>query len=549
MGKANSKQNSELNTQNEKEEEFQIIKNNIVYNIRLFLEGRDTFQKLKIYISFVLNNVFQIYEANLGKQIWNTKNLQEIYQNLSSIIKLEQFEIFCKNFNGHISLFLTAEINSEKKTLILLPSLSNDKDKLNELTKNYTNLEREYIKLKQELKNNKNHSQSLDVDEENNNYNNPNSNSDNSDSFGNNFNSDDDDNNIGINNMNNNNDVNNPTTYENTDENHILLKINFSIWCMLKLNKITYKENELNANLNLAAIGFGGGKIILINLDTLKIYQEIKASSTVYSLAQFNFDNKYLICFLASGKMVIYILKEENKYEEFQVLEKPDDLKSGEFNKVITLSDGSISTAERGSVSIWKPKEENGEKKFEFFKEIKTNSDTCQLLEVNPKVFACAIYGPKVINIYKNDGKEYPILGQIKDAESHGNNSNGMAKINDEIFCSGGNDSYIYIVSVNPVHLIQKLILNKESFSYIHFLLNSGDGFIFTSFTNEIIQYKIITDEEGKFIELQEFDVIKDGLESKAIITTDKGKIFYTQNIKNGNQYGKYNFFLTNYKQ
>ena len=48
---------------------------------------------------------------------------------------------------------------------------------------------------------------------------------------------------------------------------------------------------------------------------------------------------------------------------------------------------------------------------------------------------------------------------------------------------------------------------------------------------------------------MQEFDVIKDGLESKAIITTDKGKIFYTQNIKNGNQYGKYNFFLTNYKQ
>jgi WD40 repeat protein len=318
---------------------------------------------------------------------------------------------------------------------------------------------------------------------------------------------------------------------------------------MLKLNRITYKENELDINLDLAAIGFGGGKIILINLDTLKIYQEIKASSTVYSLAQFSSENKYLICSLSSGKMVIYILKEENKYEEFQVLEKPDDLKSGEFNKVITLSDGNISTAERGAVSIWKPKEENGEKKFEFFKEIKTNSDTCQLLEVNPHVFACAIYGPKVINVYKNDGKEYPILGQIKDAESHGNNSNGMAKINDEIFCSGGKDGYIYIVSVNPVQLIQKLILNKESYCYIHFLHNSGDGFIFTSFKKEIIQYKIITDEEGKFIELQEFDVIKDGLDIKAIITTDNGKIFYTQNMENGYQYGKYNFFLTDYKK
>ena len=545
MGKTNSKHNLALNTQNEKEEEFQIIKNNIVYNIRLFLKGRDASQKLKIYISFVSNNVFQIYEANLEKQIWNIKNLHEIYQNLSSIIKLEQFEIYYKNLNGIFSLLLTAEINSEKETIILLPSLSNDKKKINELTKSYTNLEREYIKLKQELKNNKNHSQSLDAEEENNNRN-----SGNSDSFENNFNSlDDDDNNYGINNRYNNNDLNNPTPYENSDENHILLKINFPIWCMLKLNRITYKENELDINLDLAAIGFGGGKIILINLDTLKIYQELKASSTVYSLAQFSSENKYLICSLSSGKMVIYALKEENKYEEFQVLEKPDDLKSGEFNKVITLSDGNISTAERGAVSIWKPKEENGEKKFEFFKEIKTNSDTCQLLEVNPQVFACAIYGPKVINVYKNDGKEYPILGQIKDAESHGNNSNGMAKINDEIFCSGGKDGYIYIVSVNPVQLIQKLILNKESYCYIHFLHNSGDGFIFTSFKKEIIQYKIITDEEGKFIELQEFDVIKDGLDIKAIITTDNGKIFYTQTTENGYQYGKYNFFLTDYKK
>ena len=538
MGKTNSKQNSALKTQTEKEEEFQIIKNNIVYNIRLFLDGRDTFQKLKIYISFVLNNVFQIYEANLEKQIWNTKSFQEIYQSLSSIIKLEQFEIFHKNFNGHLSLVLTAEINSEKKSLLLLPSLSNDKNKLNELTKSYTNLEREYIKLKQELKNNKNHSQSFDVDEENN-----------SGNSGNSDNSNEDDNYFGINIGNNNNNFNIPTTYENTDENHILLKINYSIWCMLKLNRITYKENELDVNLDLVAIGFASGKIILINLDTLKIHQEIKTSATVYSLAQFSSDSKYLICSLSSGKMVIYVLKEENKYEEFQVLEKPDDLRSGEFNKVITLSDGSISTAERGSVSIWKPKEENGEKKFEFFKEIKTHSDTCQLLEVNPQIFACAIYGSKLINVYKNDGKEYPILGQIKGAESHGNNSNGMAKINDEIFCSGGRDCFIYIVSVNPVQLIQKLILNQESYNYIRFLNNSGDGFIFTSFSDEIIQYKIITDEEGKFIELQEFDIIKDSLDCKAIITTDNGKIFYIQNLENGNNYGNYNFFLRDYKK
>ena len=543
MGKANSKYNSQLFPQTNIEEEFQIIKNNILYNIKLFLDGKDTFQKLKISVSCVLNNAFQIYETYVEKQTWNNKNLQEIYQNLESIIKLEKFEILHQNFNGQLSLLFQTDINSEKKTFILLPTLTDDKNKLNELTKSYSKLEMEYIKLKQELKNNKFHSHSLDIDEDNENGSNSNSNS-----FGYNNSIDDDDNNIlGTNNRNNN--LNKETRYENSDENHILIEISYSIWCMLKLNRIIYKENESNINLDLAAIGFGNGKIILINLSTMKIHQELMAPNTVYSLAQFNSDNKYLICSLSNGQLVIYVLKEENKYEEFQNLQKPDDLKKGEFNKVITLSDGSIATAERGAVSIWKPKEENGEKKFEFFKELITNNDTCQLLEVNPQVFACAIYSSKIINVYKNDGENYPILGQIKNAVSHGNNSNAMAKINDEIFCSGGKPGYIYIVQVNPVNIIQKIILNQDSFSYIRFLHNSGDGFIFTSIQDEIIQYKIINDEEGNFIELEEFDVIKDGSDCKSVITTDNGKIFYTQNFNGHYNYSKINFFLADYKK
>lgn len=543
MGKANSKYNSQLFPQTNKEEEFQIIKNNILYNIKLFLDGKDTFQKLKISVSCVLNNAFQIYETYVEKQTWNNKNLQEIYQNLESIIKSEKFEILHQNFNGQLSLLFQTDINSEKKTFILLPTLTDDKNKLNELTKSYSKLEMEYIKLKQELKNNKFHSHSLDIDEDNENGSNSNSNS-----FGYNNSIDDDDNNIlGTNNRNNN--LNKETRYENSDENHILIEISYSIWCMLKLNRIIYKENESNINLDLAAIGFGNGKIILINLSTMKIHQELMAPNTVYSLAQFNSDNKYLICSLSNGQMVIYVLREENKYEEFQNLQKPDDLKKGEFNKVITLSDGSIATAERGAVSIWKPKEENREKKFEFFKELITNNDTCQLLEVNPQVFACAIYSSKIINVYKNDGENYPILGQIKNAVSHGNNSNAMAKINDEIFCSGGKPGYIYIVQVNPVNIIQKIILNQDSFSYIRFLHNSGDGFIFTCIQDEIIQYKIINDEEGNFIELEEFDVIKDGSDCKSVITTDNGKIFYTQNFNGHYNYSKINFFLTDYKK
>ena len=56
---------------------------------------------------------------------------------------------------------------------------------------------------------------------------------------------------------------------------------------MLKLNKIVYEENSTNVDLNLVTIGFSNYRKILINLDTLKIYQELKTSDTVYSLTQF----------------------------------------------------------------------------------------------------------------------------------------------------------------------------------------------------------------------------------------------------------------------
>ena len=183
---------------------------------------------------------------------------------------------------------------------------------------------------------------------------------------------------------------------------------------MLLLNKIDYIENNENINLNLVALGFTNDKIILINLNTMKIHQEINTPNSVYSLAKFNDDS----------------------------------------NKVIILSDNNIATAERGALSIWKPNIELGEKKYELFKEIITNNDTCQLLEVNPDVFACAIYGTRLINIYKNDNNEYPLLGSISNVESHGSNSNGMAKINNNIFCSGGEKGYIYIVSVDPIQII-----------------------------------------------------------------------------------------------
>ena len=119
-----------------------------------------------------------------------------------------------------------------------------------------------------------------------------------------------------------------------------------------------------------------------------------------------------------------------------------------------------------------------------------------------------------------------------------------MAKINDNFFCSGGQNGFIYIVSVNPLQITQKIVLEEDS-SYVHFLHNSNDGFIFTSLGDIIIQYRIINDEDNNFIKLEKFEVIEDGENNNAIITTDDGKIFYHQK----SQDNKLNLCLFKYKQ
>ena len=53
-----------------------------------------------------------------------------------------------------------------------------------------------------------------------------------------------------------------------------------------------------------------------------------------------------------------------------------------------------------------------------------------------------------------------------------------MTKINDNIFCSGGKSGFIYIVSVEPVQVIQKIMLGIGPTSKVGFLYRSNDGFI-----------------------------------------------------------------------
>ena len=110
-----------------------------------------------------------------------------------------------------------------------------------------------------------------------------------------------------------------------------------------------------------------------------------------------------------------------------------------------------------------------------------------------------------------------------------------MAKINDKIFCSGENKHILYIISVEPLQIIQKINLgfgDDNEFGIIRFIYNSNDGFILTSPEDEIIQCKV---------------VVRDGAYNSTVLTAGNGRIFYKQ--KKENMKNKINLYLTKYKK
>ena len=311
------------------------------------------------------------------------------------------------------------------------------------------------------------------------------------------------------------------------------------VYSIIKLNPVIFKNVNKKIILNLIAIGFSDNQIIILNMVSMKVHQKIKTSNSVYSLCQFNNNSNYLFGSLSNGLIMIYELN-NGKFEEKQQLEKPEDCKYGEINKVITLSNGDLASAERGAISIW-TKNIYEINKYQFYKEIKTEDDTCQLIEVNPYVFACAIYKPKIIKVFKREDYNYPLIGYFENCHSHGNNSNSMAKLNDNLFCSGGN-FFIYIVSVEPVEL--KKIIEVETYGEIKFTYVINN-YLFTAQDSNIIQYSININEKNHCINLEQIKILKNFKNQRcnALAITEEGKIFYE--IKEiGN---KRKFILTNY--
>lgn len=95
------------------------------------------------------------------------------------------------------------------------------------------------------------------------------------------------------------------------------------------------------------------------------------------------------------------------------------------------------------------------------------------------------------------------------------------------------------------------MILFDNHFEDINFVYtNSDDRFIFTSYNDSIIQFKIIKDEDDNYIKLEKFVSIDCGAYNEFIITTDDGKIFNKTKVENIDDYfNKTNLFLNEYKQ
>ena len=320
----------------------------------------------------------------------------------------------------------------------------------------------------------------------------------------------------------------------NNIENKVQIKVFeqklYSIWCMKKLNDIVIKSGK---KLELIAMGGSDYKIILINTVTFNIYQTIfENKGTVYSLEQYKDDPNYLYSSSSRGNINIYKLNKNYKYDLIQSLEKAQDKKGGEINKVIILSNKLLVSGDHRSITIWKEKNPDENKRnYEDFFEIIVNRDTCHLLEVNPSIFVATQYSQNgYFQVYNNNGITFPLKGELRNVRSHGNSSNGLSKINDNLVCSSS-EGILYIISIEPIQIIQKIKNIQNNIIYYNYITKNNYLYFAESY-DYISQYKIIVDEENEFVEIVkvgEYNVASE----KAIIPFDDGRIFFKEPKKN----------------
>jgi WD40 repeat protein len=315
---------------------------------------------------------------------------------------------------------------------------------------------------------------------------------------------------------------------KNVDDNFLS-----TAWCMKKLNDI-----QINKNQKLELIGVGSGrKILLFNILNFKIYQIINEhNGTVYSLDQYENDINYLFSSSNDSTINIYKFTSDFKYGLIQKLKKSSDKAGGEINKVVCLSNKLLVCGDHRSITIWKNNSKETKRiYYEDIYEIIVNKDTCHILEANPSIFVATQYTEHHFQVYKNDGKNFPLLGELKNVKTHGISSNGLSKISDKLVCSVGETEF-NIICVEPLQVIQKFQINQ--YISLYYIYATKDKYVYCkSDINTFIQYKIIYDEDNNFVELVEIGrYLCAYLRDKAIAPLEDGRIFFTEE-KEGEEY------------
>ena len=308
--------------------------------------------------------------------------------------------------------------------------------------------------------------------------------------------------------------------------------INSQSLCMKKLNNIQIDNSQ--KKFELIAIGGSNHKILILDVLNFSIYQLIEEhKSSVYSLAQFDNDSKFLFSSSEDCYINIYKLNSNYKYEIFQRRKK--SIKERGINKIILLSNKFLVSGDHRSITIWKSNSlDENEINYKQFYEIILNRDVCQLLEVNPSIFVATQYSHGgYFQVYKNDENHFPLKDELTNIKSHDCSSNGLAKINDNLVCSA-TENLFYIISIEPLQIIQKIRMNYERGFTIFYLYVTLDNFLYCKGDYQsIIQYKIIKDQNNNFIELIEIGKYNNDLRNtsfeKAILPFDDGRIFLVE--------------------
>ena len=289
----------------------------------------------------------------------------------------------------------------------------------------------------------------------------------------------------------------------------------------MKLNSINIKDNKKHKKLELLAVGCEN-EIILFNLlDEFAIYQTIiDHTNTVYSLAQYK-DNEELLFSSSKDKYLnVYKLDDKHNYMLIQKLKKAAEKSGGEIGKVIALSNKCLLSGDHKSLTIWRQKDDKKEVEFEDFYNILINGEVCNLLEISPSLFVSAKNTSKgAIQIYQNDEKEYPLMGEIHEIQIHNSTTNGLAKINDKLFCVAGKEGYFYVVSAEPVEIkLKTKIDNKKDIFFIYVTKNN---YIYCNGgENDVVQFKILF-QDKKDDNVEVIEIGRKYIYSKGLINND----------------------------